>query len=381
MRSWNLPVLGPVPTLVYVPMNVRKKKNVRAATLADVGRAAGVSAMAVSAALNETRTSARISEQTRAKIIEAAEALGYRPNVAARALVKRRMNTIGVSVVWADEELNNYFVEIFNGIIEATSRHAQNATVFTFRSWSEDMAKVCGMCDGRIDGMILVAPLFNQELAAMLPHHTPFVALHANTESEAFVNIESNEERGAKEMVKAMIAMGHRRIMHVSGPRGLVGPERRISGYLSALREAGIVPDPDLLVVTNFAAAEGCRAMNAWLSANKGKPLPDAIFCANDAIAIGCMEALASAGIRIPDDVSIAGFDDTIAARTTVPQLCTVRQPLRAMGARAVEVMMRRIDAMRGKGGDELVNSVVFDTTVVLRGSLSKPPAEPRLVP
>lgn len=362
-------------------MNARKKKSVRAATLADVGRAAGVSAMAVSAALNETRTSARISEQTRAKILEAAEALGYRPNVAARALVKRRMNNIGVSVAWYGEELNNYFVEIFSGIIQSSSLHGQNATVFTFNNWHEDMDKVSSSCDGRIDGMVLIAPVFNKELAAKLPHHTPFVALHANIETEGVVNIESNEERGAREMVGAMVSMGHRRIMHISGPRGLVGAERRISGYLKALDDAGLDYDDDLLLVSDFTGTAGRDSMLEWMGSHKGKPLPDAIFCANDAIAIGCMEALASAGVRIPEDVSIAGFDDTLAARTTVPQLSTVRQPLRLMGAKAVDVLMARIDEARGKSGEEIKSPVVFDTTVILRGSVARAPGKVCLVP
>lgn len=353
-------------------MNQRKKRSTRAATLADVGRAAGVSAMAVSAALNETKTSARISSETKAKILRAAEQLGYRPNVAARALVQRRMNTIGVSVLWDNEELNNYFVEIFTGIIEAATRHGQNATVFTFHNWSEEMERVASVCDGRIDGMILVAPIFAREKAALLPHHTPFVALHANTEIEGVVNIESNEERGAQEMVESLISLGHKRIMHISGNRGLLGAERRIAGYRKALAGAHLRFDSSLLVESSFTAADGCRAMLDWLSHNEKKRLPDAIFCANDAIAMGCLEALASKGIKVPDDISVCGFDDTIAARTTVPQLSTVRQPLRAMGARAVDILMTRIDATHGKVADIPPSPVVFDTTVVLRGSISK---------
>jgi LacI family transcriptional regulator len=353
-------------------MTVRKKKSTRAATLADVGRAAGVSAMAASAALNETRTSARISTLTKAKIVKVAEQLGYRPNIAARALVKRRMNTIGVSVAWEGEELNNYFVEIFTGIIEAATRHAQNTTVFTFHNWGDDMEKVRAVCDGRIDGMVMVAPVFTHEAAAMLPHHIPFVALHANTEAEGIINIESDEERGACEMVESLIALGHRRIMHVSGARGLVGAERRIRGYKRALENAGIAPDPDMLVVSNFTAYEGHRSMIGWLDSHIGRPLPEAIFCANDAIAMGCLEALASEGYRVPDDVSICGFDDTLSARTTVPQLATVRQPLRAMGSRAVEVLMRRIDALHGKASDITHSPIVFDTAIVMRGSVAK---------
>lgn len=354
-------------------MTVRKKKTARAATLADVGRAAGVSAMAVSAALNETRTSARISEQTRAKILEAAEALGYRPNVAARALVKRRMNTIGVSVVWDHEDLNHYFVEILNGIIQAASRHGQNATVFTFNSWEQDVEKVGASCDGRIDGMILVAPLLTPALAAKLPQHTPFVALHSNTEFEGIVNIESDEERGAKDMVQALLERGHKRILHVSGPRGLLGAERRICGYRAALQEAGIEMDEELLVTSGFGAKEGHESLSRWLEAHKGQPLPDAIFCFNDALAIGCMEVLASNGMRIPDEVSVCGFDDTLAARTTVPQLSSVHQPLREMGARAVEILLERIEAGHEKTfKEEPASPIVFETSVVLRGSVAE---------
>jgi LacI family transcriptional regulator len=349
----------------------RKKKSSRAATLADVGRAAGVSAMAVSAALNETRTSARISAETKGKILEAALKLGYRPNVAARALVKRRMDTLGVTIAWQGGELNNYFVDIFNGIIEAATRHGQNTTVFTLHDWADDIGKVSAACDGRIDGMILIAPLLTAELAAGLPHHTPFVSLHCNTECEGIVNIECDEERGACEMVTSLVALGHRRIMHISGPRGQTGPERRIRGYKRALSEAGIVADPDLLATSTFTVAEGRSVMLDWLDRHPGTPPPDAVFCGNDAIAIGCLEALASRGIRVPDDVSICGFDDTLAARSTIPQLSTVRQPLRAMGARAVDILMERIESLHGKGQAGPASPVVFDTAVVLRGSVA----------
>jgi len=351
-------------------MNPRRKKTTRAATLADVGRAAGVSAMAASAALNETRTSARISPETRAKILEEAGKLGYRPNVAARALVKRRMDTIGVSVAWYGDELNVYFIEVLNGIIEAATHFNQNTTVFTFHNWKDDIDRVGSVCDGRIDGMILLAPVYSAELAARLPSHTPFVALHANVEAEGVVNIESDEERGAHDIVAKLVELGHRRIMHISGPRGLLGAERRVDGYRSALLEAGIEPDPDLLIDSNFTAIDGKKVMLEWLNAHDSRSIPDAIFCANDSAATGALEALASRGIRVPTDVSLCGFDDTIAARTTVPQLATVLQPLRAMGGKAVEILMQRIEAIHGGSPDFAHSPVVFDTSVILRDSV-----------
>jgi LacI family transcriptional regulator len=121
--------------------------------------------------------------------------------------------------------------------------------------------------------------------------------------------------------------------------------------------------------------------MEQWLAAHRGQPLPDAIFGGNDGIAIGCMEALAAVGVRVPDDLSICGFDDTLAARTTVPQLATIRQPLRRMGSSAVEVLLKRIDTFLGKAPESAQPSVVFDTEVILRDSVARVPAGERLVP
>lgn len=353
-------------------MNIRRRRTTRAATLADVGREAGVSAMAASAALNETRTSARISAETRVKILEAAEKLGYRPNIAARALVKRRMNTIGVAVEWWGGELNIYFIELLSGIIKAATGAGQNATLFTVNNWLTDIDRVSSVCDGRIDGMILVAPVLTAEHAAKLPTHTPFVTLHGNIAVDGVVNVESDEERGARDMVANLIALGHRRIMHLTGTRGLLGAERRIVGYRRALEEASLAPDPSLFVESRFSATDGRKSMNAWLDAHSASDLPDAIFCGNDAEALGCLEALASRGIRVPDDVSLCGFDDTIAARTTVPQLATVRQPLHDMGVRAVELLMQRIETFHSAAAEPVVSPIVFETSVVMRDSVRR---------
>jgi LacI family transcriptional regulator len=209
----------------------KHKRNARAATLADVGRLAGVSATAASAALNDTRTSARISEETRAKIVDAANKLGYRPNVAARALVNRRMNTIGVGVVFDCRELNHYFIEVFNGIIEAANHRGQNVTVFTFDDWFNDIGRVASVCDGRIDGMLLIGPTFSEESVNVLPTHTPFVSIPPTVRPRHRPVETATEERGALEITNHLIQLGHRRIMHISGTRGLTGPERRVRGY------------------------------------------------------------------------------------------------------------------------------------------------------
>ena len=363
-----------------MPQETRKTP-VHAATLADVGRAAGVSAMAASTVLNGARTSSRIAPGTRARILAAAAHLRYRPNAAARALADRRMNTLGVAAVVNGGELDHYFLGILNGILEAAARHGQNTTVFTLRNWELDASRLPGLCDGRIDGLILVGPTLSREAILALPDHTPFAALHPNLPIPGAVNIESDEENGAYELVHQLIARGHRRILHLTGKRGLLGAERRIRGYKRALLEAHIPFERSLLVDSDFSMNEGRKAMRRWLRQSVGQPLPHAVFCGNDASAIGALEALAEVGLKVPEELSLAGFDDSIAARTTVPQLTTVRQSLQAMGGQAVEALLTRLCHKHNQTAPEVQETIVFPTEVVWRASTGEAATAQRLVP
>lgn len=336
--------------------------------------------MAASAVLNGARTSSRIAEETRLRILQAAKKLRYRPNAAARALVNRRMNTIGVAAVVGGGDVNSYALEVVTGILEEAAHREQNMTMFTLHDWGRDTERLHGWCDGRIDGMILIAPTLTREAAKLLPDHTPFVALHANNVLPNVINIESDEERGAYDMVRHLIAQGHRRILHITGNPGLVGAQRRIVGFQRGLRSARITPEQSWILPATFTTSGGLEAMRQWLRQHAGEPLADAVFCANDGIAIGCLEALAEAGLRVPEDISVAGFDDTLAARTTVPQLATVRQPLRTMAHRAVEVLLDMIDHSRGRPAKALKSPIVFPVEIIQRNSVGpRPEISPRV--
>jgi LacI family transcriptional regulator len=354
-------------------------KSPRAATLADVGRAAGVSAMAASAVLNRAQTSSRIAPATRERILLAAARLHYRPNAAARALANRRMHTLGVATVFSSRELNHYFLEILHGILETAASHDQNVTVFTLHDWGGDTARLPALCDGRIDGLILLAPKIKAGGAERLPTHTPFVSLHSNTPLPHVLNIETDEERGAFDMIEYLIRQGHRRIMHLAGPPELLGSERRLRGYRRALAKARIAFDADLVVEAGFHIASGKNALAGWLERHAGEALPQAIFCANDSVATGCIEVLATAGFRVPEDVSVAGFDDTLLAVTAVPKLTTVHQPLREMGSRAVKELLALIDRSQGRGraAPASPKPIVCPVSMVHRSSTGIPPAAP----
>jgi LacI family transcriptional regulator len=340
----------------------------KAATLADVGREAGVSAMTVSAVLNGSRTTSKASQATRARVLEAAERLRYRPDEAARALTKRRMNTIGVAGTLLGSELNVYFLEIINGVFQGVAAR-QNTTVFTLASWDDAPRRIPGFCDGRIDGLILIAPMLEDDSSTWLPSHTPIVSIHANRAIAGVADLQSDDEGGAFDAVSRLLALGHRRILHLGGPIGATGADLRLEGYLRAHASAGVTPAPDHVRRDAYTFEAGTRTMEAWLQRHRGAELPHAVFAASDAIALGCIDALAARGLRVPDDLSVIGFDDTLLARMS--RLATVRQPLKELGRQATEVLAARIEARHAPP------TVVLPTEIVERATLAAPRAAP----
>jgi LacI family transcriptional regulator len=362
---------GRQPAWEPVMPSSKSQRSRRAATLADVGREAGVSAMAASVALNGATTSSRVSDDTRARVLAAAQRLRYRPNATARGLADRRMNTLGLAALLGGDEPNLYFLEVFNGVIKGAAAAGQTVTVFTLDNWAQAQQRIPSFCDGRIDGLILLAPELPVDAVDWLPEHTPVVSVHSNQEIAGIANLESDDEVGAFRMVSHMLGLGHRRILHVGGPTGALGADRRVQGYLRAHADAGLAPPPDHVLRDAFSAEGGSRAIETWLGRHRGAPLPDAVFAASDAIALGCMERLGARGLRVPADISLVGFDDTLLARSS--HMATVRQPLGQLGRRAVEVLTERIGAHRSKTTAGMQRSIVLPTEMVLGQTLAAP--------
>ena len=371
--SWHDDIKIPDLTSLATLM---KQKN--ATTLQDIAREAGVSAMTVSVVLNGANSSTRVSPATRARVEKIAGALDYRPNGVARGLSRRRMDTLGVAAVTDGLSINLYFLEVLNGILEACAVHGQNTTIFSVSNWLHDEKKLLCFCDGRIDGMVCIGPTFSQSFVEALQSRTPFVTLHSGVALSQTHNIDVDNEGGAFAIVEYLISLGHRRILHFAANPARSGGALRLLGYRKALEAAGILFDTSLVYVGEYTVDSGRLSMTALLDGLERDPLPTAIFCASDAIAYGCMEVLAERGIRVPEQISVAGFDDSLLARMTVPMLTTVRQPLRRMGSRAVEVLLQQIrfsfappplgTIMQPSIGDDL-----FDYEIILRGSVCPP--------
>ena len=266
------------------------------------------------------------------------------------------------------EDANLYFMEVFGGIIEIATSSQQTAAVFMLRGWDEAQRRIPELSDGRVDGLILVAPYLGADASAWMPKQIPCVSLHSESAIPGVVNLEPEEEAGSFDAVRHMLAIGHRRILHVGGPAGLLGAERRLAGYRRAHAAAGVEPPDDHVVHSSLTADGGRDAMLDWLSWHPLGPMPDAVFCGNDAIALGCIQALSMRGLRVPEDVSVVGFDDILFARAA--RLTTVRQPLHALVKRAMEVLMQRIEAKREGVKWQGPSNIVLPTEFVQRATL-----------
>lgn len=365
----SVPTPKPKPARATPP---KRRRRSDAPTLMDVARAAGVSEMAASSALNGGRRgSARVSAQTRERVLAAAQLLQYRPNASARALASRRTNAVGFVANFLGEEPNLYFLEVFSGVIEGATAAGQTPAVFTLGDWNDAPARIPALCDGRVDGLILLAPRLSDDGSAWLPQHTPLVSVHADRPVSRAVNIHSDDEAGAFEMVRRLLEIGHRRILHVGGPPQFTGANRRVDGYLRAHAEFGVKPVSGHVVRAPLTIEGGREAMHQWLRSHRGRPLPEAVFGGNDAIAFGCIEALRADGLRVPDDISVVGYDHTLMARTM--HMATVRQPLHETGRRAVEELLERIEASRRGEPHPGPSDIVLPTAIIPGATLAGP--------
>lgn len=328
--------------------------------------------MAASSALNGGRRgSARVSVQTRERVLAAAQQLGYRPNAAARALASQRTNAIGFVADFLGDEPNLYFLEVFSGVIQSATAAGQTTSVFTLGDWDEAPARIPPWCDGRVDGLILLGPRLRDDGSSWIPPHTPMVSVQADRHLHGVVNIESDDEAGARKMVRHLLAMGHRRILHVGGPAALAGANRRVDGYLRAHAEAGVKPAAGHVVRAPLTVEGGRGAMQEWLQRHRGRLLPQAVFAGNDAMAFGCIEVLRERGLRVPEDISVVGYDHTLMARWA--HLATVRQPLHEIGRQAADLLLQRIEALRRGEPYAGPSDIVVPTEIVSDATLAGP--------
>jgi LacI family transcriptional regulator len=290
---------------------------------------------------------------------------GYSTNRTARALSAGRTGLIGVTLPMLH---HSYFSIILAGAAEALYEHDMRMVLCpTQHEHEREVTLLERLMQGTTDGAMLILPEESgEELRGLHDHGYPFVIVDPrHPRNEEVPTVSAAHSSGAGEAVDHLLELGHRRIAAITGPRGWIATEDRLRGYHGALAAAGIMPDPELEVASNFETSGGARAAQALLELDRP---PTAIFAFNDMMAIGAMQAVRARGLQVPDDISVIGFDDTFEAEIVVPALTTVRQPLAEMGRMGVSQLVRilhnqRIDALH----------VEVETKLVVRDSTAAP--------
>jgi LacI family transcriptional regulator len=327
-------------------------------TLVDVAKLAGVSVMTASRALNDDESA---SKKAREKVRLAAQELGYTPNTLARMMKGGRTNVIGVIV----NDLSSVVVNAFaTAVSDAVRKYDMDLFIYSSQTGLEHGKgqQMSQLLHGLWDGLIYVLPRLSPDYLKQLEADTshPVVLLNYCRETSLPV-VRADNQSGAHDAVSHLVELGHRRIAFVSGTAHTgQSPEREL-GYRSALESAGLPLAPELMREGDFNEISGLEAGRALLALSEP---PTAIFAANDSMAMGCMTAVREKGLRIPEDISIIGFDDIPMAGAIQPGLTTLRQPVAAMAQAAVQELMRRIQNQPGRR-----QRIEFPSEFIIRGS------------
>jgi len=303
----------------------------RAITIDDVADKAGVSAKTVSRVMNNEPN---VRASKRELVMKAARDLGYRPNPAARSLAGAKSFLIAHL---HDNPVPEYVSAVNAGIYEACRAKGYFLLPEPVDRSAPDFLDRLQqfLMTSRADGVVLTPPLCDDPQVLKLLQDNETLSPSRQPKDAPVMRLD--DRQAAMEMVRHLIALGHKQIGLITGPKGHNAATARREGYLDALNEAGLEIDPKRIVEGDYSLRSGLEGAKALLDVT---PRPTAIFAANDDMAVGAMTAIMAAGLSIPADISIAGFDDTRLASAVWPALTTIRQPVADMARRAAERLM-----------------------------------------
>lgn len=338
-------------------------------TIKEVAKRAGVSVATVSRVYNHSH---RVREETQVRVRHTAQRLGYSPHGAARSLVTNRTHTIGVLL---PDLYGEFFSELIRGIDQTAQVRGYHVLLSSARSPVESLEPALRSMRGRVDGLILMTPDLDAAAAGRsLPAGFPVVLLNGPPSDAACDNFGIANFDGARSMVRHLASLGHRRIAIICGAEQNFDAAERLRGYRTALAELGLDIDPGLELPGDFSEAAGHDAARRMLERDLR---PTAVFAANDGMAIGALSAFRDAGLRVPDDIAVAGFDDIPMARYVDPALTSVRVDISELGKNATD---RLLDAL-GEPAPRTLQRQTLPTTLVVRRSCGAPGGAARSTP
>lgn len=307
------------------------------ATIRDVAKAANVSISTISHVINETRY---VSPDTRERVLAAMKQLNYQHNRVASSLRNRKTYTIGVLL---PNSANPYFAEILAGIEAACFEQDYHIIMGNANDDPErEQSYLKVLLSRQVDGILLISTgAFDDSIHLLRENKTPVVMVDRSTELAAVDEIFTDNQGGGRQATAYLLGLGHRVIGCVTGPSFLTPSAARVQGYRDAFAAAGIARDESWIVTGDFQHESGYQAAQKLLALPNR---PTAIFACNDLMAIGVVAALQDAGLRVPGDVSVIGYDDIPLASYYNPRLTTIAQPARDLGHLAVERLFERFD-------------------------------------
>jgi len=335
-------------------------------TIYDIAKYLNLSATTVSRGLKDHPT---INKQTRKKIAEAAQLLGYRSNTFASSLRSKRSNTIGVIV----PRLNSQFMSgVLAAMEDTASREGYNLLITqSLEKEEKERMNANTMFNKRVDGLLISLAYDTKSIDHLQPFldkKIPVVFFDRTWDQAQCTSVMIDNYKAAYEATRHLLGLGRRRILHLGGNKERNVYADRLRGYRQALRDAGIAYDEKLVRISQLLESSGTEAA-AWILKMKPGQRPDAVFGANDTVAAHCMLALLEAGIRIPDDIAIAGFNNDPISRIVSPALTTVDYPGYHLGDIAMKSLIEHLNGLPGASN---TNSIILKSELIIRASSQK---------
>lgn len=324
----------------------------------DVAKKSGLSVVTVSRVLNQSTT---VRAKNRDKVLQAMKDLNYQPNAAARSLALGRTGIIGLTVTTLDDTFLDLVVKEINdrlteqGYFLAISVYSPEEEATHNPLFQED----------RVDGLLLLSPIHEEVYVRELElKNIPYIMLDNQLVNPSVPSVTVNNRKGGYDATRHLIDLGHRQIAHISGPALFLSSRERELGFRMALDEFGL--EPFCVEQGDFTVASGYALASEWLLSGH---LPTAIFAADDHIALGVINALHNEGVRVPQDISVIGFDDQLIASQLHPRLTTIRQPAEKIGRHGVELLLNWIlESTR----PETTPPRQFDPELIIRESTAR---------
>jgi DNA-binding LacI/PurR family transcriptional regulator len=319
------------------------------ATIKDIAKISGVSYPTVSHVLNRTRD---VSPKTQKKVFDAINKLGYIPNGVARGLRRSRMNTIGVVFPFPVTSFftTHCYGPIVDGIMVGAQSHKQTAMFYVAEHYPDIPESLQQYCDGRSDGLVVIGQRTNLPFVAALKARSyPFVCVTEAWEDSGVPYVDAMQSQLASGLLDHFVSLGHRRIAILPGREAEINVQQRLIGSNEGLDRHGLSREECPISFGNYDPQSGYDRTRDLFQDSKPGSRPTAILCFNDHLAWGALAALADLGLKCPEDVSVAGIDDSPPSVSSNPPLTSMRLPLHEIGEQAISVL---IDVINGEPRD-----------------------------